>query len=208
MNMKSPIATAIAIAVGLIVLAGYFVPLAILQQIRFQLLDWAIIVVSFAAIVGIINLLLVHYKRFRTSGPGHDSLSLVVILAFAATLVVGLLFGPSSSPFQSVILKIQRPIEASLMAVLAITLAFACVRLFQRQRGTLAVVFLLSVVFFLLLGSGILGTLGNIPVLGDLIGLFNRLPVAGARGILIGIALGSLMAGLRILLGADRPYSG
>lgn len=208
MNMKSPIATAIAIAVGLIVLAGYFVPLAILQQIRFQLLDWAIIVVGFAAIVGIINLLLVHYKRFRTSGPGHDSLSLVVILAFAATLVVGLLFGPSSSPFQSVILKIQRPIEASLMAVLAITLAFACVRLFQRQRGTLAVVFLLSVVFFLLLGSGILGTLGNIPVLGDLIGLFNRLPVAGARGILIGIALGSLMAGLRILLGADRPYSG
>lgn len=208
MNMKSPIATAIAIAVGLIVLAGYFVPLAILQQIRFQLLDWAIIVVGFAAIVGIINLLLVHYKRFRTSGPGHDSLSLVVILAFAATLVVGLLFGPSSSPFQSVILKIQRPIEASLMAVLAITLAFACVRLFQRQRGTLAVVFLLSVVFFLLLGSGILGTLGNIPVLGDLIGLINRLPVAGARGILIGIALGSLMAGLRILLGADRPYSG
>ena len=91
---------------------------------------------------------------------------------------------------------------------IAITLAFACVRLFQRQRGTLAVVFLLSVVFFLLLGSGILGTLGNIPVLGDLIGLFNRLPVAGARGILIGIALGSLMAGLRILLGADRPYSG
>ena len=208
MNMKSPIATAIAIAVGLIVLAGYFVPLAILQQIRFQLLDWAIIVVSFAAIVGIINLLLVHYKQLRTSGPGLDSLSLVVILALAATLVVGLLFGPSSRPFQSVILKIQRPIEASLMAVLAITLAFACVRLFQRQRGTLAVVFLLSVVFFLLLGSGILGTLGNIPVLGDLIGLFNRLPVAGARGILIGIALGSLMAGLRILLGADRPYSG
>ena len=34
------------------------------------------------------------------------------------------------------------------------------------------------------------------------------LPVAGARGILLGIALGSLTAGLRILMGADRPYSG
>jgi hypothetical protein len=34
------------------------------------------------------------------------------------------------------------------------------------------------------------------------------LPVAGGRGILLGIALGSLMAGLRILFGADRPYSG
>ena len=208
MKMKSPVATAIAIAVGLIVLAGYFVPLAILQEIRFQLLDWAVIVVGFAAIVGIINLLAAHYKRLRSTGPGHDPLSLVVLLAFVVTLLVGLLFGPSSNAFQSIVLKIQRPIEASLMALLAVTLAFACLRLFQRQRGILAIVFLISVVFFLLLGSGILGALSNLPVLGDLIELFNRLPVAGARGILIGVALGSLTAGLRILLGADRPYSG
>ena len=72
----------------------------------------------------------------------------------------------------------------------------------------MAIIFLVSVVFFLLLGSGVLGNLGNLPLLGDLIELLNRLPVAGARGILIGIALGSLTAGLRILLGADRPYSG
>ena len=208
MKMKSPVATAIAIAVGLIVLAGYFVPLAILQEIRFQLLDWAVIVVGFAAIVGIINLLAAHYKRLRSTDPGHDPLSLVVLLAFVGTLLVGLLFGPSSNAFQSIVLKIQRPIEASLMALLAVTLAFACLRLFQRQRGILAIVFLISVVFFLLLGSGILGALSNLPVLGDLIELFNRLPVAGARGILIGVALGSLTAGLRILLGADRPYSG
>jgi hypothetical protein len=38
--------------------------------------------------------------------------------------------------------------------------------------------------------------------------LVERLPVAGGRGILIGIALASLTAGLRVLLGADRPYSG
>ena len=36
----------------------------------------------------------------------------------------------------------------------------------------------------------------------------QRLPVAGARGILLGIALGSLTTGLRVLLAADRPYSG
>jgi hypothetical protein len=36
----------------------------------------------------------------------------------------------------------------------------------------------------------------------------NSLPVAGARGILLGVALGSLTTGLRILIGADRPYSG
>jgi hypothetical protein len=208
MKMKSPVAASIAIAIGLIILAGYFVPLTILQQIRFQLLDWAVVLIAFAALVGIINLLMAHFKRLRSTSPNRDPLSLVVILAFVATLLVGLIFKPSSNAFQAIILKIQRPIEASLMAVLAVTLAFASLRLFQRQRGTLAIIFLISTIFFLFLGSGILGALSDVPVLGDLLGLFNRLPVAGARGILIGIALGSLTAGLRILLGADRPYSG
>jgi len=31
---------------------------------------------------------------------------------------------------------------------------------------------------------------------------------AGARGILIGIALGALTTGLRVLFGVDRPYGG
>jgi hypothetical protein len=34
------------------------------------------------------------------------------------------------------------------------------------------------------------------------------LPLAGARGLLLGIGLASLTAGLRILFGADRPYDG
>lgn len=208
MKMKSPVATAVAIGVGLIILIGYFAPYAILQEIRYQMLDWAVILVGFAGLVGILNLLISHFKRLRSSSPARDPLSLVVLLGFTGTVLVALIFGPDSSNFQSIILKIQRPIEASLMAVLAVTLAFACLRLFQRQRGAVAIIFLVSVVFFLLLGSGVLGNLGNLPLLGDLIELLNRLPVAGARGILIGIALGSLTAGLRILLGADRPYSG
>jgi hypothetical protein len=35
-----------------------------------------------------------------------------------------------------------------------------------------------------------------------------RVPVlAGARGILLGVALGIIATGLRVLLGADRPYA-
>jgi hypothetical protein len=30
----------------------------------------------------------------------------------------------------------------------------------------------------------------------------------GARGLLIGIALGTLLTGLRVLFGVDRPYGG
>jgi hypothetical protein len=37
--------------------------------------------------------------------------------------------------------------------------------------------------------------------------LVNTWAVAGARGILLGVALGAIATGLRILLGSDRPYS-
>ena len=208
MKIKSPLSASIAIAVGLIVLIGGLIPLTILGQLRFVLLDWAVILAGFAAIVGILNLLLANFKRMRSTASTRDPLGIVVILAFFATLVAGILWKPASANFQAVILNVQRPIESALMAVLAVTLVFACLRLFSRQRGTVAIVFLVSVVFFLLVGSGIFNSVANVPVLGGLVDLLSRLPVGGARGILIGVALGSLTAGLRILLGADRPYSG
>jgi hypothetical protein len=31
--------------------------------------------------------------------------------------------------------------------------------------------------------------------------------MAGSRGILLGIALGTIVSGLRLLVGVDRPYS-
>ena len=31
--------------------------------------------------------------------------------------------------------------------------------------------------------------------------------LAGARGIMLGVALGTIAVGLRVLLGADRPYT-
>jgi hypothetical protein len=34
------------------------------------------------------------------------------------------------------------------------------------------------------------------------------LALGGARGILIGVALGTLVTGLRVIVGAHRPYQG
>jgi hypothetical protein len=97
------------------------------------------------------------------------------------------------------------------MAVLTVTLTLAAVRLFQRRGGLLPLVFAVSVLVYLLFNSGILVGAGDeetLGVVGVLLYVLQTLPVAGGRGILLGIALGSIMAGLRILLGAERPYSG
>ncbi|NPV57074.1 MAG: hypothetical protein HPY76_10455 [Anaerolineae bacterium] len=205
--MRSPLAAAIAIALGLIVLAGYFFPLPILLNVRTLLLGWGVTLLGIATLVGIANLVVVHWRKMRRNG-GKDLYSPVLILAFLLTFAAGVWFTPAHPQYQRIVTAIQVPVETSLLALLAVTLAFASLRLVQRRKGWMPVVFLVSAVLFLLLASGMLPVSTNTPVLGDLFAFLNRLPLAGARGILLGVALGSITTGLRILLGADRPYSG
>lgn len=213
--MRAPLAAGVAIGFGLLVLAGYIIPVGfpgynLFNDVRSVLVGWAAILAGVAALVGILSLFQTHLGRL-TAKKNPDRYSLIVVLGFLVTLVFGTyerLIPPSNPQFQQAILAVQVPVETTMMGMLAVTLTFASVRLFQRRKGLLAGVFMVSALFFLLLGSGLLAPLREVTLLGALMDLAVKLPVAGGRGILIGIALGSLTAGLRVLLGADRPYSG
>jgi hypothetical protein len=70
----------------------------------------------------------------------------------------------------------------------------------------MSVVFLVAAIFFLI--AMMPTPFGPIPgdqFLLQFIGLFSH---SGARGLLLGIALGSLLTGLRVIFGVDRPYGG
>ncbi|NMC53403.1 MAG: hypothetical protein GYA48_07180 [Chloroflexi bacterium] len=199
--MKSPVSTAVAIAVGLIVLLGFFIPVALLQNLREVLVGWAAILAGVAGLVAILNLMSAHWRKLASAGK-RDVYSLALLLAFVVTLAAGLWLTPANADYQRVVTAIQAPVETSLLALLAFSLAYASLRLLQRRRDLMSVIFVISAVVFLFLFSGFL------PAAGNFFGFLQRLPMAGARGILLGVAAGSVMTGLRILLGADRPYSG
>ncbi|GAP08673.1 MAG TPA: hypothetical protein DEQ80_07425 [Anaerolinea thermolimosa] len=210
--MRAPLWTAIAISVGLIVLLGYFIPpemtrFAFILTLRSILIGWAVILAGVAALVGVLNLFMVHLRRM-TARRDPDRYSILLVIAFLASFGLGLYLTPADPQYQKVVTAIQAPVEATLMALLVITLTFGSIRLFQRRKGLMAVVFAVSAFFFILIASGLLAPLQSLPGIGGLFEFIQRLPIAGTRGILLGIALGSLTAGLRILLGADRPFSG
>lgn len=205
--MRAPLSTAFAIAVGIIILLGYFIPVPIIQDLRTIMLGWAVGLAAIAALVGVVNLVLVHIRRLSIP-QGKDFYSLFFLVAFIATLGIGLFLGPADPGYQTGINAILIPIETSMMALLAVTLAYACLRLMQRRKGLMPIVFLISTLFFLLISGGFLAFGDQVPVFKQIQGLISWLPAAGARGILLGIALGSLTTGIRILMGADRPYSG
>jgi hypothetical protein len=207
--MRSPVAASIAIGIGLIVLLGYFIQIPLLQHLQALLLGWAVILAGVALLIGIFNLVSVHWGKLRApSDRGRDPYSAVLLIAFVITLAAGLILTPLHEQYRQVVVSIQAPVEISLLAILAISLAYASLRLFQRRGGYMATIFVASVIFFLVVSSGIFGDPAAGPLSSGFYGTFNRLPIAGARGILFGIALGSITTGLRILLGADRPYSG
>ncbi len=208
MKLRGILPTAIAIATGILVLLGYFLNLTVLIDLRIMLLNWAVILAAFALFVGVINLVVVHTNKIRQKQTGMVY-SLFLIFSLLLTLVIGLVRGPEDPWVILIFNSVQLPIEASLMALLAITLTYASIRLLRRRLGVVSIIFVVTA-FLILLGTAPLPLIGSLPFVGDLLRPFiaQVLAAGGARGILLGVALGTLTTGLRILAGADRPYEG
>jgi len=210
-SLNAVVSTAFAIASGLIVLAGYFFvqtangQVSLLTDLRLTLLSWAIILAGFAVFIGIINLIQVHVKKIQRKQKGAFY-SLLLILSLVVTFLFGLI---KPGQMGIVFTTVQLPVEASLMAMLAVTLTYASIRLLRRRLNLLSVIFLVTAVL-ILFATAPLPFLGTIPVLGDWVRPFlaQVMAAAGARGILLGVALGTLTTGIRLLFGADRPYGG
>jgi hypothetical protein len=93
-TVRNLVYTAIAIAVGLVVLVGYFIQLDLLVNLRFVLLKWATLLVAVALLVGVVNLLSVHWRKSTSDHPNRVN-SIVLIVAFVITLGVAGYFGPT-----------------------------------------------------------------------------------------------------------------
>ena len=207
--MRAPISVSIAIAFGLIVLLGYFVPIPLLTTLRDILLQWGVMLAAVALFVGVGNLIFVHWRKITRNAPG-SSYSYIVIISLIASLVVAGLFGPTGYWPMWIFNNIQLPIEMSLIALLPVVLIYAVARLLGRRVSLFSLTFVATVLIVLVGTVPVLGV--DIPGLHGPLGLRNLIAqvfaTAGARGILLGVALGTIATGLRVLMGVDRPYGG
>jgi hypothetical protein len=208
-KFKGVFSTVIAIAFGVLLLAGYIFP--VLSEFQLFILNVAVILAGFAVLVGISNLLIVHTGKIRQKQKGA-AYSSILIITMLVTFLLGFLahfdIPIAKSLFNEAFLTIQLPIETSLMALLVVTLTYASIRLLRRRINPLSVIFLVTA-FLILVGTAPWPFLGDVPLLSNLRAWIAQFPAAaGARGILLGVGLGTLTTGLRILFGSDRPYGG
>jgi hypothetical protein len=211
-QLRAPISTAFAIGVGIVVLAGYFIPS--ITNIRFILLRTGLVLAAMALLLGIINLLSVHFRKLGAESE-NSGYSLILVISLLATLGVGIfdmvqtyLVGKPNFQITSWIFTyIQLPIETSLLAVTAVSLTYAAASILRKRLDLFSIIFFF-VILLVLLGSFSIPP-ATLPFLQVIRNWILRVPaLGGARGLLLGIALGTITTGIRILMGTDRPYGG
>lgn len=200
--MRGALPGLVALLAGLIVLLDLLFENPLLDAVGSRLLEGAIILGAFALVLGLWNLLATHERRIRRREPGWPT-SVAILLSALGSLVLGVVAWqqPAWTWFYRYLLF---PLEASAGALLAFAIANAAVRTWR--FGTLEGSLLLLAGLPVLLGSLPLGT-GWPAGLGALRDWIVAVPVlAAVRGILLGVGLGVVATGLRVLFWIDRPY--
>lgn len=198
--------TVITGIVGLITLLSYLLPG--ISSWRLPLIDIAVVVAGVALLIGFVHLMGIHWRRFRRRRSLYSLLLiLTALIAFVALIAERVLYPASSDRpisgfvFNSLIV----PMQSALGALLAVFLAVAAFRMAQRRRTWGMVWFLVSALVVLLTqvpwGDGTPGILTSIR------DLFDAATTGGMRGLLLGVAIGTLAVAFRVLFAIDRPQS-
>lgn len=224
--MKRTVPLVITGIVGLLLIAGYFIPREPFGEIEERVPDFFNIIAAFAFVLGAGNLLRVHLTR--VSRRDHEwGYSLVTLGGFVLMLVAGLgklgsggdlklPLADSRLWYDWLYQAVFVPCQATMFSLLAFFVASASYRAFRAKTPEATV--LLIAAFVILLGRTPVGVAMtswipepwsdylHVPNLSAWIMSVPNL--AGQRTIQIGIALGIISNSLRLILGIERSHLG
>jgi hypothetical protein len=196
------ISTAIALAVGTLVLADLLIDLPILNLVGSLLVEYGLIIAVFALMLGVLNVLQVHSRKVlaRDSGWPHSILLLVTVVFILAAGLVG---GVESPIIGWTVATILLPLQSAFFSLLAFFLLAVSYRA-MRVR-TFESLLLVGSAMLVILGTTVAGTIS--PLLGDARNYILAVPAtAGMRGLLLGIAIGTIATGVRFAFDSHRYF--
>ncbi|HKP53252.1 MAG TPA: hypothetical protein VJ183_11445 [Chloroflexia bacterium] len=195
---------ALAYVAGVISILGFFTR-GTFADMAGVLAQWVAVLVGFALLVGLGNLMKVHIGRAVKREAGW-LYSLIVVGSALVVVALGLLGGgPGDASVAWVFQWIYQPLGAAIFSLLAFFLTTALFRALH-IRSAEAIVLLVAALV-VVIGQA---PFGAAPPLDVAVGVKDWLldyPVlAGIRAIVLGVAFGAVATSLRALLGFDRPY--
>lgn len=196
----------LAVLLGILAIAQYFVPHRAGRWVEARLVDWLVLLETAALLAGIAALARRHAARVR--GAGSDRFfSALTLGAMAIMVIAGLLpMRESRAFFGTLYASALEPIQATMVSLLAFYMASAVFRSF-RLTSAPATILLISALTVLLsrvpLGEQL------IPRIGVFSTWIIRGPnVAATRGLWIGIGIAASATAFRVILGIQGPTAG
>lgn len=201
--MKRLLPVAVAMLAGTVVLLDMVLAPSWLATPARLLLETALVLAAAALLFATGHLAVTHGAGIVRGEPesGHRS---VLLAALLITFGIGVAL-PGSAAMSWIFRHLYTPIQATMLGLMTFVLINAVYRAGRMgPRGARTLIGLALVLLLLqVAASDAISPL--LPALRD---WMLAVPVAAAtRGILLGVALGATAAGLRVLLGIDRPYT-
>jgi len=200
------VASAVLLIVSLVIMLDFAFKDATLQSLATDLNNWAVVVAAFALGIGAYSLILRHGRMIARKGPlwPYSIILLVTMLVFTVT---GLVTGSITSPqYNWIYSSIVMPVSSTLYGMNAFFIASASYRAFKAKSWE-ALVLLVAAIFLMLKNAPIGAVIS--PILPQIGGeIWDFAGATGMRALLIGIGIGTLALGLRVMIGQEKTPLG
>jgi len=197
------VALTITFVLGFLMIVEYFISFKSINDLAANIRDAATVIIGLASIVGVGNITRNHLRNISRRGDNWIP-SIIMLVSVWIPLVIGLLGTQNHPIYRYVFVNLFNPVGNAFFAVLGFYILSGAWRAFRVKSLDGTVMVLCAALIFL----------KNAPVAGYLWSGFNDIgawimnvfQAAGYRGIIIGVAIGSITTGLRILLGRETGY--
>ncbi|UCG30308.1 MAG: hypothetical protein JSV53_00080 [candidate division WOR-3 bacterium] len=204
--MKRKIPLALCFIMGISMIVQFFIPHPASLEFSSVIYKWIIVLMAFALVLAIGNLIRHHGNKIHRRKEDWQY-SIVTLAGMVAMATIGLAWGiDPDSLYQRIYLNVMAPLGGTMFALLAYYMASAAYRSF-RARSLEATLLLLSA-FIVMIGFMPFGQYlhPRFPAFAEWI---MKVPnMASQRGILLGVAFGSIATALKIILGIERSWLG
>lgn len=205
--LKMTVPLMLTFVAGMIILFNFFVNLPLTSRLAGDMLRWDIVIQAFATALGAANLLRIHSRKIQTGKDGRTKfLSAVLLITLVAYGLLGMIRTPADRLYMFYFRNLLTPLSATMFSLNAFFIASAAFRAFRVR--TLQAAVLLTTSFVIMLGNTGVGDAMGRWMPGSRDWVMAVINTAGARGIMIGAALGAMAISIRMLTGLERGHLG
>ncbi len=188
-----------SILAGGLLLASFFIEQPILQTAGKEILAWAERLFAVLLFFAIADSAVMQIRK-AGDDSGMRIIRTIGFAAFLAVLLLGLIKGPEAADYNRIVYFIQKAAESALAGLICLTLIFAMYRLPGQAPTALKAGFFIGLLAFLVILSGALQMFELPESVINVIEWIKSIPQGTLMGLLLGIALGGAVTGLRFII--------